>query len=88
MSFRFHLEYSHTLCLLDSSGQIMKSLREVPLVTGKIGDYGLLSTTALPKHTYVIRHGFLYSRQENEEDGLECVIRYKIKNWDQIKEAI
>jgi hypothetical protein len=44
-----------------------------------------LYETSLPRYTYVIREGFLYSRLEEDDEGLECVKRYKIKNWDQIK---
>ena len=44
-----------------------------------------LYKTALPKHTYVIKNGYLYAR-EVEDD--ELVKRFKIKNWDQIEEGI
>jgi len=44
-----------------------------------------LYKTTLPKHTHVIKNGYLYSR-EVEDD--ELVKRFRIKNWDQIKEGI
>jgi hypothetical protein len=44
-----------------------------------------LYKTTLPKHTHVIKNGYLYAR-EVEDD--ELVKRYKIKNWNQIKEGI
>ena len=47
-----------------------------------------LYETSLPRNTYVIRLGFLYARLEEDEEGLECVKRYKIKNWSEIKKGI
>jgi hypothetical protein len=36
----------------------------------------------------VIKNGYIYTRIANEETGLEQIKRYRIKNWDQIKEGI
>lgn len=36
----------------------------------------------------VIKDGFLYTRIKNEETGEEQIKRYKIKNWEQIKDGI
>ncbi len=33
----------------------------------------------------VIKDGYIYTRIENEETGLEQIKRYRIKNWDHIK---
>jgi hypothetical protein len=41
--------------------------------------------TKLPPYTYVIKDGFLYAYVVDEEEGMEYVKRYKIKNWEQIK---
>lgn len=42
----------------------------------------------IPNGTYVIKNGFLYDYYFSEETGAEVVRRFKIKNWDQIKEGI
>jgi WD40 repeat protein len=36
----------------------------------------------------VIKNGYIYTRITNEETGLEQIKRYRIKNWDQIKDGI
>jgi hypothetical protein len=46
--------------------------------------YYLFSTT-LPPNTRVIRDGWIYCFERNEDEGWEHIIRYKIKNWEQIK---
>ena len=51
-------------------------------------DGHFLYETSLPRYTYVIRNGFLYVRLEEDDEGLECVKRFRIKNWDQIKMGI
>ena len=42
----------------------------------------------LPFTPQLIRHGHLYHININETTGEETVIRYKIKNWDQLKTGI
>jgi hypothetical protein len=49
--------------------------------------YYLFSTT-LPPNTRAIRDGWIYCFERNEDEGWEHIIRYKIKNWEQIKEGI
>ncbi len=44
-----------------------------------------LYRTTLPKHTYVIKNGYLYAIEVSDD---EIIKRYKIKNWDQIKDGI
>jgi hypothetical protein len=36
----------------------------------------------------VIRNGYIYTRVVKKETGVEQIKRYKIKNWDQIKNKI
>ena len=55
-------------------------------VFSKEGYY--LFKTELPANTQVIRHGLVYCFEQNEENGLEYIKRYRIKNWDQIKTGI
>lgn len=47
-----------------------------------------LYRAATPVHPYVIKNDHLYTRVVNGDSGEEFVKRYKIKNWDQIKEGI
>ncbi len=47
-----------------------------------------LYKTKLPAYTHVIKNGFLYAYVVDEEDAMEYVKRYKIKNWEQIKEGV
>lgn len=42
----------------------------------------------LPANTCVIKDGFLYAYKVDEEAGLESVKRYKIKNWEHLKDGI
>ena len=47
-----------------------------------------LYRATIPSSSYIIRNGYLYTRIVNEDTGEELVKRYKIKNWDQIKEGL
>jgi hypothetical protein len=47
-----------------------------------------LYRTALPPNTSVITDGHLYSFDLNEEEAIEYIKRFKIKNWNLIKEGI
>ena len=49
--------------------------------------YFLFKTT-LPPNTRVIRDGLLYVFEENEEDDMEYIKHYKIKNWNLLKEKL
>lgn len=44
-----------------------------------------LYRTKLPKHTFIIRNGYIYALEANDE---EVIKRYKIKNWDSIKAGL
>jgi hypothetical protein len=46
-----------------------------------------LYRTWLPANTKVIRDGCLYCWEVNEEEGMEYVKRYRIRNWDKIVQA-
>jgi hypothetical protein len=58
------------------------NIKEVDIFS-KDGYY--LYKTTLPKNTYVIKNGYLYALEINEK---ELVKRFRIKNWDQIRERI
>jgi len=47
-----------------------------------------LYRATIPSRPYIIRNGYLYTRIVNEDTGEELVKRYKIKNWEEIKEGI
>jgi len=42
----------------------------------------------IPSSSYIIRNGYLYTHIVNEDTGEELVRRYRIKNWDEIKDGI
>lgn len=44
-----------------------------------------LYKTKLPKHTFIIRNGYAYTLEAEEE---ELIKRYKIKNWSTIKSGL
>lgn len=81
------------LIFTDSEGRIYVQTNKTWLeedVTEKEVDifskdgYYLYKTT-LPKHTRVIKNGYLYALEVEDE---ELVKRYRIKNWDNIKKGI
>lgn len=47
-----------------------------------------LYKTILPANTCVIKDGFLYAYKIDEETAEEYVKRYRIKNWEKIREGI
>jgi len=48
--------------------------------------YFLYEASLLP-NTCVIKDGFLYTWDLDEEEGMEYGVRFKIKNWKQLKEG-
>ena len=48
----------------------------------------LLYKTFLPANTCVIKDGFLYAYKIDEDKAMEYVKRYRIINWDKIREGI
>jgi len=69
----------------DMGGRYETGKREYDIFS-KDGYY--LYKTTLSHPPLFIDNGFFYTRTENEESGEELVKRFKIKNWDQIKEGI
>ena len=55
-------------------------------VFSKDGYY--LYKTVFPFAPFVIKDGFFYTRVVNEDTGEVFVKRFRIKNWEQIKEGI
>lgn len=41
--------------------------------------------TRLPRYTSIIKDGWLYAQKIDEDEGMDSVKRYRIANWDQIK---
>jgi len=68
-----------------TSGLDFKINREVDIFS-KDGYYLYKST--IPRGAYIIKDGYIYVYVMDENRGDELVKRYKIKNWDQIKEGI
>ncbi len=66
-------------------GPIDKAEKEVDVFSQE-GYY--LYRTVLPPNTTVIKDGYLYSFDLDEDNGIEYIKRFKIKNWDLLKEGI
>jgi hypothetical protein len=47
-----------------------------------------LYTSILPPNTCEIRDGFLYAYAVDEVNGLESIKRYRIRNWEKIRDGI
>jgi hypothetical protein len=45
-----------------------------------------LYTSTLPQHTFVIKDGLLYALKIDVDGGMDSVKRYRILNWEKIKE--
>jgi hypothetical protein len=67
--------------MIQGYGPIDKEEKEVD-VFNRQGFY--LYRTKLPRNTYVIKNGYLYAHDLNEEEGLESVKKYEITNWKQL----
>ncbi len=88
--------------LNDSKGRIYVQRNKAEEVIRGIGPYDtsqkevdvfskdgfFLFKTTLPANTRIIKNGFLYTYVMDEEEGTEYVKRFRIKNWEQIKEGI
>lgn len=85
--------FNRIMC--DNQGRIyvfkMKSIlsEKYPLEIDIFNKEGyFLYETQLSYKPYIIKKGYLYTSIISEETGDEVVKRYRIKNWDQIKEGI
>lgn len=83
------------LILTDNIGRIYVKRIQSPLeekdfiecdIFNKDGYY--LYKTKFPKQPEVIKNGYYYIIEVDEETGLEIVRRYKIQNWEKIKTGI
>ena len=82
--------------LADSEGRIYvqrnRQTWKEPDVNMKVDIFStdgyFLYAATLPPCTWVIKDGFLYTYTLDEDEGMEYIKRYKIKNWEQIKEGI
>lgn len=94
ISFRFpkHMPFFYSI-FTDCRGRIYvrRNPRErtgngerVYDIFSKEGYY--LYRATIPSSSYIIKNGYLYTRIVNEDTGEELVKRYKIKNWEDIKE--
>ncbi len=96
ISLRFpkHMPFFYSI-FTDSIGRIYvrrsprergENVERVYDIFSKEGYY--LYRATIPSRPYIIRNGYLYTCIVNEDTGEELVRRYKIKNWEQIKEGI
>jgi hypothetical protein len=51
-------------------------------------DGHFLFTSVLPANTVLIKKGFLYSYEIDEDEGGEYIKRYKIENWENLKVSL
>jgi hypothetical protein len=79
---RIYVQRNRAHTTVRGKGSIDISEKEVDIFNK---DGYFLYKTTLPRNTRVIKDGFLYSYKADEEGGFESVLRYKIKNWDQIR---
>ena len=75
--------YRETVDVIRGYGPVKKMEKQVDTFS-KEGCF--LYEASLPPNTCVIKNGFLYTQDLDEEKGMEYVMRFKIINWDQIKE--
>jgi hypothetical protein len=96
ISFRFpkHMPFFYSI-FTDCRGRIYvrRSPRERGGTREKVYDifskegYYIYRAT-IPSSSYIIRNGYLYTHIVNEDTGEELVRRYRIKNWDEMKDGI
>lgn len=79
----------------DDTGRIYVKRMQSPLEEEGIIECDIFSRdgyylykTKFPKQPQVVKNGFYYVIEVDEESGLETVKRYKILNWEQIKSEI
>jgi hypothetical protein len=80
---RIYVQRNNSSEMIQGYGPIDKEEKEVD-VFNRQGFY--LYRTKLPRNTYVIKNGYLYAHDLNEEEGLESVKRYEITNWKQLRD--
>jgi hypothetical protein len=80
---RIYVQQNKTMDVIRGYGPFEKIKQKVDIFSK---DGYFLYTASLPPNTSVIKDGFLYARELDEEEGTEYVVRHKIKNWNQIKE--
>lgn len=68
-----------------TKGKEFRFNREVDIFS-KDGYYLYKST--IPRGTYIIKNGYVYAYVMNEDKGEELVKRFRIRNWEEIKERI
>jgi len=81
--------------LADDAGRIYVTKRSSVLDQSKVQEFDLFSKDAiflykakLPFIPEIIKSGSMYEIRKNEETGDIKIVRYKVKNWDQIKDGI
>jgi len=81
---RIYVQKNNPSQIFPGKGAVEISGEEVD-VFSKDGRF--LYETWLPANTFIIKDGFLYAYEMNEGTGLESIKRFKINNWEQMKEG-
>lgn len=80
---RIYVQRNKTQEIIRGYGPFEKIPKRVDIF-GKDGYF--LYESILPPNTWAIKGGFLYTRDLDEEEGTEYVVRFRVKNWGAIKE--
>jgi hypothetical protein len=80
---RIYVQRNSSKKIIPGKGAVEISAKEVD-VFSKNGRF--LYEAQLPANTFVIKDGFLFVYESNEETGLETIKRFRINNWAQLKE--
>jgi len=81
---RIYVQRNKTEVGIRGYGPIDTAKKEVDILSP---DGYFLYRSSLPPNTSIIKNGYLYTRELDEDEGMEYVKRYKIKNWEQIKKG-
>ena len=94
LNFPEHMPFFYSI-ITDCKGRIYVQTKWEDREGKKIRVYDIFSRdgyylyrTIIPNRPYVIKKGYLYTCIVNEDTVNEFVKRYKIRNWDQIKEVL
>lgn len=82
---RIYVQRNKTQEVIRGYGPIDTAEKEVDVFST---DGYYLYRSSLPPNTSIIKNGFLYTRELDEDEGMEYVKRYKIKNWKKIRGGV
>lgn len=85
----------YSMILKDDKGRIYVAKYKLSIDKDKIAEFDLFNREGyylyklkMSLYPRIIKDGYIYRTESDQETGYRRVKRYKIKNWDQIKEGI